>query len=43
MIVNDELGRMQKEAGIAYFRAISQHLPGGTGKNHRPTKNMQNR
>jgi hypothetical protein len=34
MIVNDELGRMWKEARVTYFKVLSQHLPGGTDLNH---------
>jgi hypothetical protein len=35
MTVNDEMGTMGKEAVIANFMALSQHLPGGTEKNHK--------
>jgi hypothetical protein len=31
--VNDKLKRMWKEI-VAYFKVLSQHLPGGTEKNH---------
>jgi hypothetical protein len=31
--MNDELERTWKETVIAYFKVISQHLPGGTEKN----------
>jgi hypothetical protein len=35
MIVNDELGRMWKEAFMACFNILSQNLTGGTEENHR--------
>jgi hypothetical protein len=34
MTVNDELGRMWKEADVAYFKALYQHFPGGDEENH---------
>jgi hypothetical protein len=35
--VNGELERMWKDAVVAYFRALSLHLPGGTEENHEKT------
>jgi hypothetical protein len=32
--VNDELERMWKEAPVAKFKMLSQHLLGGTEENH---------
>jgi hypothetical protein len=32
--VNDELEKMLKEAVVVYFKALSQHFPGGTEENH---------
>jgi hypothetical protein len=32
--MNDELSRMWKEATVAYFKMLSQHLPAGTKKNY---------
>jgi hypothetical protein len=31
--VNDESERMSKEAVVAYFEELTQHLPGGTAEN----------
>jgi hypothetical protein len=31
----EELERKQKEAVVAYFKALSEHLTGRTEKNHR--------
>jgi hypothetical protein len=36
--VNDELGRMWKEAVVAYFKALSLYLPKGLRKT---TKNLR--
>jgi hypothetical protein len=32
--MNKELESMWKEVVIAYFKAIPQHLPGGTGEEY---------
>jgi hypothetical protein len=32
--MDSELERIWKEAVVAYFRALSQHLPGGNMENH---------
>jgi hypothetical protein len=34
IIMNNELGRMWKEAAVAYYEALSQNSPGGTEENH---------
>jgi hypothetical protein len=39
MIVNDELGRMWKEAVVIYFKLdLSKHLPAGTENSPRQKK-----
>jgi hypothetical protein len=35
MTVNNELERMWKEAVMAKFKVLSQHLPGRTEENHK--------
>lgn len=35
-IEDDEVGRMWKEAAVAYCNVLIQHLPGGSEKNHSP-------
>jgi hypothetical protein len=35
MIVNYELERMWKKMAVAYFKILSQHLPGGCEENHK--------
>jgi hypothetical protein len=35
--MNDELDRIFKEAVVAYFKVLSQHLPGGAKENHEKT------
>jgi hypothetical protein len=35
MSVNKKLERVLKEAAMAYFKVLSQNLPGGTEKNHK--------
>jgi hypothetical protein len=37
--VNDELENMLKEAVVVYFKALSQHFPGGTEENHENVSN----
>jgi hypothetical protein len=32
--VNNDFGRMWREAVMAYFEVLYQHLPGGTKKSH---------
>jgi hypothetical protein len=34
MVVNSELERTQKEAGLTIFEALFRNLPGGTDENH---------
>jgi len=38
--VNGELERMWKDAVVAYFRALSLHLPGGTEENFEETERV---
>jgi hypothetical protein len=33
MIMNDELGWMEKERVVVYFKVIHQNLPGGSQEN----------
>jgi hypothetical protein len=37
VIMNNELERKWEEVVVAYFKVLSQHLPGGTEEN---TKNL---
>jgi hypothetical protein len=32
--MNDELGKMWKQVAMAYLKALFNHLPAGTAKNH---------
>jgi hypothetical protein len=38
--MNKDLGGMWQEAVVAYFKAQSRYLPGGTAKNHETSQTV---
>jgi hypothetical protein len=38
MVANNELGKIRKQVGMAWFKVLWQHLPGVTEEKHKNTK-----